>query len=35
MQAWADYGLGAVCGLLSFSIRPVDLEEIASAIDGG
>lgn len=29
MQAWADYGLGAVCVLYSFSVRPVDLEEIA------
>lgn len=26
-QAWANYGLGTICGPGSFSIRPAELEE--------
>lgn len=27
-QVWANYGTGAICGLLTFSIGPAELEEI-------
>lgn len=27
-QAWENYGLGAICGPIGFSIRPAEFEDI-------